>query len=63
MYEATVDQTMARQLKQAGFDFVSAEPVEGGLRVGLVLSPSQRNALEGRGVKIGLWRDGRQDGH
>jgi Zinc carboxypeptidase len=57
MYEATVDQTTARQLRQAGFDFVSAEPVAGGVRVGLVLSPSQRNALEGRGVKIGLWRN------
>jgi zinc carboxypeptidase len=57
MYEATVDQTTARQLAQSGFDIVSAEPARGGVRIGLVLSPSQRNALEGRGLKIGLWRD------
>jgi Zinc carboxypeptidase/Immune inhibitor A-like, MAM domain len=35
----------------------SVEPTEGGVRVALVLSTEERNALRKEGIDLGLWRD------
>jgi hypothetical protein len=57
MYEAFVDYATARQLVAEGFDVTPAGQTEDGVRLGLVLSPSEVSALEGRGLKLGLWRN------
>ncbi len=57
MYEATVDEATAEALAAEGQDVVSQRPVRDGVRIGLVLYPSDRDAMEGRGIDLRLWRN------
>jgi hypothetical protein len=55
MYEAVVDTSTANRLAGEGYEVVSTEPVQDGVRVVLVLYPWQRKALEKEGVDLVLW--------
>jgi hypothetical protein len=56
-YEATVDPELYSEIVRAGYDVVAPEPTAGGIAVDLVLSPSERQALESKGVDLTLMRD------
>ena len=55
MYEAVVDGATAARLADDGYDVVSVDQVQGGVRVVLVLYPWQRKALEKQGIDLTLW--------
>ncbi len=55
MYEATVDAATANRLADEGFEIVSTEQVRGGVRIVLVLYPTQRKAIEKQGIDLTLW--------
>jgi hypothetical protein len=57
MYTAVVSAAEFQDLQTRGFDVASVEPTEGGVRVALVLSTEERNALRKEGIDLGLWRD------
>ena len=57
MYRATVSAAEFQDLQTRGFDVTSVETTEGGVRVALVLSTEERNALRKEGIDLGLWRD------
>ena len=58
MYTATVSLAEFQGLQERGFDVSSVETTEGGVRVALVLSTQERNALRKGGLELELWRDG-----
>jgi hypothetical protein len=58
MYTATVSAAELQDLQTRGFDVTSVETTEGGVRLALVLSTQERNALRKEGIKLELWRDG-----
>ena len=55
MYEAVVDGATAARLADDGYDVVSVDQVQGGVRVVLVLYPWQRKGLEKQGIDMTLW--------
>ena len=55
MYEATVDAATANRLADEGYDVVSTEQVRGGVRIVLVLYPTERKAIEKQGIDLTLW--------
>ena len=55
MYEAVVDGATAARLADDGYDVVSVDQVQGGVRVVLVLYPWQRKGLEKQGIDLTLW--------
>src|SRR5262245_44650169 len=55
MYEAVVDGATAARIADDGYDVVSTEQVQGGVRIVLVLYPWQRKALEKQGIDLALW--------
>ena len=57
MYTATVGAAEFQDLQTRGFDVTSVETTEGGVRVALVLSTGERNALRKEGIDLELWRD------
>jgi hypothetical protein len=57
MYAATVRADQAQELAGQGFDVVSSEDTSGGVRIGLVLSPTQREKIESQGIDLSLWRN------
>jgi hypothetical protein len=57
MYAATVRADQAQELARQGFDVVSSEDTSGGIRIGLVLSPTQREKVESQGIDLTLWRN------
>jgi Zinc carboxypeptidase/Immune inhibitor A-like, MAM domain len=57
MYTATVSAAEFQDLQTRGFDVTSVETTEGGVRVALVLTTGERNALRKEGIDLGLWRD------
>jgi Zinc carboxypeptidase/Immune inhibitor A-like, MAM domain len=57
MYTATVSAAEFQDLQTRGFDVTSVETTEGGVRVALVLTTGERNALRKEGIDLELWRD------
>ena len=57
MYRATVDAAQAAALGRDGYDVASLRQTEAGTQVDLVLSTSERDRLESRGIKLGLIRN------
>ena len=57
MYTATVSAAEFQDLQTRGFDVTSVETTEGGVRVALVLSTGERNALRKEGIDLEPWRD------
>ena len=55
MYEATVDGATASRLADEGYEVVSTEQVDGGVRIVLVLYPWQRTAIEKQGIDLAVW--------
>ena len=55
MYEAVVDTATANRLAGEGYEVVSTEQAQDGVRVVLVLYPWQRKALEKQGVDLVPW--------
>jgi hypothetical protein len=55
MYEATVDAATANRLAGEGYEIVSTEQVQDGVRVVLVLYPWERKAIEKQGIDLALW--------
>lgn len=55
MYEAVVDGATAAQLTEQGYNLVSTEQVQGGVRIVLVLYPWQRKAIEKQDIDLALW--------
>jgi len=55
MYEATVDAATANRLAGEGYEIVSTEQVQGGVRIVLVLYPWERKAIEKQGIDVALW--------
>jgi hypothetical protein len=57
MYTATVTAAEFQDLQERGFDVTSVESTEAGVRVALVLSTQERNALRKQGLDLEVWRD------
>ncbi|HZB03113.1 MAG TPA: M14 family zinc carboxypeptidase [Actinomycetota bacterium] len=56
MYESTVDGQTLQDLVTAGYDVTPVDSTVDGTRVALVLSPSERDQLQGKGLGLTLWR-------
>ena len=55
MYEATVDAATANRLAGEGYEIVSTEQVQDGVRIVFVLYPWERKAIEKQGIDLALW--------
>ncbi|MET0957196.1 MAG: hypothetical protein ABWZ18_01680, partial [Solirubrobacterales bacterium] len=57
MYESTVSAEQFAELQADGFDVVDPEPTLDGIAVDLVLTRSERAAVESRGIAVELFRN------